>query len=105
MIYILNSAVLTSFGVYEFREISAEEVARRLGQQGFLSAVGHELTATILSQILGVEIPHNRVQISMQPGDQAVVFRLRNRLPENAQLTLEEAKALSYELGYLVRVS
>lgn len=105
MIYILNSAVLTAFGEYEFREVTAEAVTNMLRNSDFVSAVGHQPTATILSQVLGMEIPHNRIQISMQPGDQAIVFRLQNRLPENSHLTVQAAKELLYELGFLIRKS
>ncbi len=104
MIYVLNSAVLTAFGTYKFSEVSVEAV-RELLQSPFTSAIGHEPTAAVLTEILELPIAHHRIQISMQPGDLGVVFRLKDRLPENTVLTKEAAQRLPYELGLLVRQS
>lgn len=103
MIYILNTPVLTNWGKYSFRKITVAE-AKALLSQGFISAVGHKGTAEILSEVLGVEIPENRVQIVMNQGDVALVFRLLKRLPEGVVLSKEELEALPYELGILERI-
>jgi hypothetical protein len=104
MMYVLNSAVLTAFGEYRYEllELSAAQEILLGGE--FTSAVGHAATADVLTQILGVPIPHNRINIVMQPGDQAVVFRLKERLPEGRTLTADEARHWPFELGLLTRM-
>jgi hypothetical protein len=100
-VYILNSPILTSFGRYVYRPISVEEARSILLAEGFVSAVGHEGTANLLSNLLGVSIPANRIAITMKPGDKALVFQLLHRLPEGRVLSVEELKAVPYRLGLL----
>jgi hypothetical protein len=104
MIYILNSPILPNYGEYRFEKISVEE-AKALLSGGFTSAVGHKGTAEVLSSILGVNIPENRVAISLEKGDIALVFRLLVRLPEGKVLSAEELKGLKFELGKLERIA
>jgi len=79
----LSSAVLTAFGTYRYSPLSPEE-ARHLIYGGFVSAIGHRETARAASEILGIEIPVNRVEVRMEPGDRAIVIRLRHRPPAGA---------------------
>ena len=103
-LYLLNSPILTAEGVYELRSISVE-AARQLAAEGFVSAIGHEATAQALTALLGVVVPASRQAITMAPGDEAVVFRLRGRLPEGAVITsVAELEALGYDLLLLRRL-
>jgi hypothetical protein len=79
------------------RPLTLEE-ARNLLQEGFESAVGHPSTAEVLSTLLGVEVPPNRVAVTLSPKDRVIVFQLRVRLEEGRILTMEEVKAL-YDQG------
>ncbi|MGC8584871.1 MAG: YddF family protein [Thermoplasmata archaeon] len=103
-IYILNTPVLTSYGKYIFRKFSIEKTRKLLLSSNFVSAVGHEATAKFLSQLLGIEIAFNRVQIKMQKGDRAIVFKLLDRLPEGKVLSLEELKNVRFEIGLLIKI-
>lgn len=102
IIYILNAPILTSYGQYDFEKISIE-VARKILRRPFVSAIGHESTALILTKLLGIPIPVNRIAIKMQPGDIAVVFRILTRLQEGKILTEEEIKKVPYEFSLLKR--
>ena len=102
-LYIFNTPILTEYGDYSFRKISLPEV-KELLSQGFVSAIGHEGTANLMSQLTGMTIPVNRVAIKMQPGDKAVVFRVLTRLPEGKVLTQEELSQIPYEFGLLQRL-
>lgn len=102
-LYLLNSPVLTAYGHWRFEPLAVEQ-ARALAQQGFASAIGHPASAQLLSELLGIPVPVNRVAIAMQPGDQAIVLRLNCRLPEGKVLSAEEMKGLSFELGMLTRL-
>jgi len=105
VLYILNTPILTSWGRYEFRPLGIDEARELLASESsFVSAVGHEGTAKVLTQLLGVEIPENRVRIEMKAGDRALVFRLLVRLPEGKVLGEEELKELPFELGLLEKI-
>lgn len=103
MVYVLNTPIITDYGDYSFRKIGVEE-AKDVLAGGFVSAVGHQGTADVLTAVLGIVIPMNRIAVKMEAGDKAVVFRLTSRLPEGTVLTAEELKAIPYELGLLERV-
>jgi len=103
-IYVLNSAVLTSFGVYRYVKITVGIAKYLLETNEVISAVGHEGTAILMSKIFGVEIPYNRIKIKMKAGDVAVVFRLKDRTPENRDYSEEEIQNLDFEIGLLERV-
>jgi hypothetical protein len=77
------------------RVVSIEE-ARQLLAHGFISAVGHQSTAEIMSQVLGISVPYNRAQVFLEPGDEAVCFILKARPPEGRVLTAEELQQLGF---------
>ncbi len=104
MLYILNSPIITSYGIYTYKRISKEDAISLLKNNQFVSAVGHEPTAQFLSTLFQIPIPMNRVTISMQTGDQAIVFKLLDRLPEGRVLSLEELKSIRYEIGLLEKI-
>ncbi len=101
MIYLLNSPILTSYGHWHFEGPLSIARARALVQAGFSSAVGHESAARLLGHLLGVTVPVNRVPITMQAGDGALVLRILARLPEGAVLDAQTLDATPYELSFL----
>jgi c-di-GMP-related signal transduction protein len=103
MLYILNSATLPlkEGGKYliKARELSVKEASEMLKKEPFMSAVGHEATAKALSNIFGVEVPLNRIQITLQPGDKLISIILKKRLPEGTVLkTVEELEQIGYSI-------
>jgi len=109
--YILNSAVLTDFGTYEYMPMTPEE-ARRWYAEGEVpvSTIGYEETASALSQLLSVTVPVNRITIKMAPGDEALVFRLvlppgSPRIdPRDKGRIMQVVSAGHWELGLLRRL-
>ena len=76
--------------IEEAREIvhSAKEI---------VSAIGHAGTAAILKELLGVEVPVNRIMVTLEKGTPLLVFTLLIRLEEGKVLTKEEVEALFRE--------
>jgi len=103
-VYVLNSTPLT-FGEWEYKKLSIQEAKNLLGENKFLSAIGHEGTARFLTRLTGISIPVNRTKITMAVGDIAIVFKLSVRLPEGVVLTEREVETTPYELGLLRRVA
>jgi hypothetical protein len=104
MRYIINSAVITAPGRYSYRLIGADEAREWANRGEFVSAVGYPETAELLSALLGVEVPAQRVEVKMQPGDEALVFRLKVRPEPGAKGNLGQDFLLeNSEFGLLVR--
>lgn len=103
MIYILNSLIVpinfdeTSNASIKFTRITIEE-ARQLLKQGFISAIGHGGTAQLLSRLLNIAIPANRINVFFKKGDVGIHFFLKQRLPEGVVLNEEQLKQLQFWL-------
>jgi hypothetical protein len=81
------------------RLISIEE-AKRLLAKGFISAVGHQSTAEIMSTVLGIPIQYSRQSVFLEPGDEAICFILKQRPPEGKVLSAEELQQLGFYFVY-----
>lgn len=103
--YLLNTPILTAYGDFRFTGPITPEQARERLAGGFVSAIGHASSATFLAALIGLDIPVNRISVNMQPGDSALVLRLRARLPEGKILTSDEMAQVQYELGWLTRLA
>jgi hypothetical protein len=79
-------------------KITIEEAKQILKNNDFVSAVGHEGTAKVLSQLLDIEIPANRITIFFNKGDVGIHFFLKQRLPEGKILSSEELAKLDFWL-------
>ena len=98
--YLLNAFsanMLAEFPVsVHFVEISADVMVELA--QGSVSAVGHADTAALFSTILGVEVPCNRVSVTLEPGQNALLGQYSGpRLPEGAT-TLPEGASIKWIL-------
>jgi len=104
--YILNTPVLTQYGEWLYEgPLSIKAAKTLLLKQEFVSAVGHQASADFLTKLLEINVSMNRIQISMDKNDRALILSLKTRLPEN--LILQDKKqiaALPYELGLLTRL-
>lgn len=102
MITILNTSILTSNGVYRMKTISLDEAKEQIAD-GFKSAVGHQATAEILTELLGVEVAVNRIMFEQADNSSALVFKLKGRPPEGAILSRKEIEEIGYEFKILER--
>jgi len=78
------------------------EAAKKLAKE-CQSAVGHADTATIFSSVLGIEIPFNRVSISLGIGDCLIIGQYKGpRLPEGVK-ELPEGSRIDWVLIKIYR--
>lgn len=76
-------------GIYS----TPQEAAEVFEREGYTSAVGHEDTANIFQKQLGLEVPYNRVNISLKRGDTMFVGQYKGpRLPEGTTILPEGAE-------------
>ena len=110
--YRLNSAVITTPGVYEYYIITPEQARAWYGNGAdIISTIGYEETANALSLLLGSPVAVNRVTIKMNVGDEALVFRLvlppgSPRIdPKDKGQIMQHVSAGHWELGLLRKIA
>ena len=98
MLYLMSTTVIPSgaYGRWEVRPITAEGAVEMVNGC-FTSAVGHDSTAQIMSELLGTEVPMNRLSVEPTAGDSFLCFKLLRRPPEGAILNRSQLKELGYE--------
>ena len=80
--FILNSAVITKPGKYHYYLISPDEAQKWVNAGPYESTIGYQETAIALSLITARPIRCNRKLIHMNPGDEALIFRLTCRMSD-----------------------
>ena len=103
--YITNSFSLNMLanpdGVcIDVREVSLADARGMFTNGGFESAIGHADTAAVVSSLLGIEIPSNRISLSIEDEEILVAQYTGPRLPEGAK-TLPDGSEIRF---YIVSV-
>jgi len=104
MTTLLNTSIITADGNYSLETIILKD-AKELVQDGFQSAIGHFATAQIISELLEIECPVNRIIYHQKLGEVAVVFKMNGRPPEGKILAREEIERIGYTWKKLIRIS
>lgn len=106
MRYVLNSAVITRAGTYQYSYIGIDEAIAWLDKAVYYATLGYPETVQAFNTLFHTGLEVNRETVRMKCKDEALVFRLRQRLPYNAMKgTLTESFILEHlELGLLRRV-
>jgi STIV B116-like len=106
---LLNTSILTDFGKYDYQPVRADyaaSLARAFHGCGKLqSAIGHQATAAVLSELLGVPVEMNRIAYVQPVGHVALVFKLKGRVPEGTILSREQIDAMGYDFGLMTRLA
>lgn len=102
MIYLANAFSLQMLGLDTPTNIKVEPISQEtvecilLGDNGFTSAIGHQDTANVLSNMLGIPVAMNRISVSLTKDDILVVAQVvGGRLPEGAT-TLPEGVSIKF---------
>lgn len=104
-ILLLNASVITTDGEYRREPIEPDEARELVVAHGFKSAIGHAATAAAFSEILGIEVPVNRIRAVQAVGQVAIVLQMLGRLPEGHVASLPEMEAIGYDLKKLARTA
>ena len=102
--YVLSSLVMPCSAdkfVISCEKVDLETARNWVKSGDFVSAVGHESTAKLLSNLLNTEIPQNRIFVDMEKGDEALAVQFLIRVQEGKVLDEQELKEL-YEQGKIV---
>lgn len=101
---LLNTSILTAEGTYTLRDITTDEARELVASSELDSAIGHVATALVMEQLLGTEIPVHRQVFTQQPGQKALVFKLKGRPAEGKILTAAEIEEIGYKFQLLTRI-
>jgi len=104
MKYLLNSAVITAPGVYEYRLVTPQEAAAWIRAGGWVSRIGYPQTADWIEQLAGVRPELSREASVMEAGDEALVVRLRYRVADPAQKGAVPVQPEDWEYGILKKL-
>lgn len=108
MKHLLNSAVIAAgaYGTYTYAAATAEDLTAFMAS-GYASRIGYPETAQVIAAMTGQPAPEISRELSaMQPGDEAMIVRLKYRVQNPAtkgQAT--KADPDQWEIARLVRVS
>lgn len=101
MVYLANAFSLqmmdlTSPHTVTINPVTVDTVRGILLANGFVSAIGHQDTANVLANVLGVGVLMNRVSVSLTPDDTLVVAQVvGGRLPEGST-TLPDGVSIQF---------
>lgn len=101
MRYLINSAVITGPGTYTYRLVTEKEAADWVRAGGWISRIGYPNTADQIKTISGIRPGVNREATPMQPGDEALVVRLKYRVQEPGQKATFQPGPDDWEYGVL----
>ncbi|MGB5823611.1 MAG: YddF family protein, partial [Proteocatella sp.] len=93
-----------SNGLYRISDIDVNTAKSYIAKHGFESAIGHGATAEIMSDLLELDIPMNRIQFCQEIGQIVIVFKLNERPPEGEVLNREELEQTGYCLKIMERL-
>lgn len=98
---LLNTSIITTTGTYKMVDLTLAQA----NKDNLLSAIGHNATADVLTKLLGVDVPANRIVFSQDIGQQAIVLKMRGRLPDDVKdLTIDDMHQIGFDLFLLTRL-
>ena len=100
----MNNRIRILFSMITFVEFGGSRVQTVDRVFGFISAVGHEASAEVLSYILEVDVPMNRIEYVQKLGQKAIALKLTIRPEEGRILTAAEMFQVGFGLQLMERL-
>ena len=104
-IALMNTTIVTADGDYTLRSVTLDQARAMVAGGDYTSYIGHESTAEIMSELLGVPITANRLGWFPKPGDSALCFKLNSRPKEGAILERKELEEIGFSFKVLTRTA
>lgn len=101
---LFNGAVMTNNGLFRLSDISVAKASKLVKEHGYVSAVGHQAAAEVLSDLLEVDVPRNRIQFTQEVGQLVIVLKLNQRPAEGKVLDRNQMEQIGYSLKLLERI-
>ena len=101
---IFNGTVATTNGLYRVSDLSIRDAKKLLRENGYISAIGHESTAKIISELMEMDILMNRIDFAQMVGQKAVVFKLNRRPKEGTVLSRAQVEEVGYSFKLMERL-
>lgn len=104
---LLNTSIATTPGTFKLEDITLTKAKNIIknNADNLLSAIGHDSTAQIMSELLENKIEVNRIEFKQEIEQQAIVFKLNGRPPEGTILSLEDIEKIGYKFQLLTRIN
>lgn len=104
---LLNTSICTAVGTYRLTDLALEQAKELVAENrdNLLSAIGHESTAQIMTELLDVQVQVNRIQFAQESNQKAIVFKLNGRAPEGTILSKSEIEEIGYKFQLLERLN
>jgi hypothetical protein len=101
----MNSSVVVHDGVYHLFSIDNKQAKLFMNSSNVKSSIGYKETADVINDILDIHIEPSRDKVMMSKGDQALIFKLHNRIDKESKgkLTKEFIKN-NYSFKILRRI-
>ena len=94
---LLNTTIITTDGTFECRTVTLEEVKNLISQSdSIISAIGHDSTAQIMSELLSIEVKTNRINFLQDPETIAICFKMNGRPAEGKIMNAQEIEQMGY---------
>ena len=103
-VVLFNGPICTSAGLFRVTDLEVDEARQLIRNFGFISAVGHEASAEVLSYILEVDVPMNRIEYVQKLGQKAIALKLTIRPEEGRILTAAEMFQVGFGLQLMDRL-
>lgn len=103
-IAVLNIPLMTTDGLFRRETISLDQARDIVSGNTIVSAIGHQATAEVLTELLGTEVPMNRINFLQEKGQRAIVLKMNGRLPEGVILSREEMDKIGYTFQLATRI-